>query len=225
MTNVYHLSIPEHSGFLACKPILNPLLSDTGRKKVELVKNQKVYAQSYLADILSRYVLNTIYKFPLEEIQFTAGPNGKPELKNQSIKFNYSHSGSQIVLAVSEKQIGIDIEKIHKNKLRVADRFFSQEEIDYIQECPDKDQAFTRLWTIKEAYLKYIGTGLTKPLQSFTVRFMNDISITEESELIDINITQFKITEDYYTAICSHEKTGKIKEVSIGELCDYAKGL
>ena len=69
------------------------------------------------------------------------------------------------------------LQEHHKEQIRAAAeslgfavRFFTPEEQDYVFEQPDRIQdRFYRVWTGKESYLKYLGTGLRKSLDSFSV--------------------------------------------------------
>lgn len=91
------------------------------------------------------------------------------------IDFSISHSDSLVVCALcvskeSTPRVGIDCEDIYgKDPLPLASRFFTEDEFLKILEASDKALAFTELWTKKEAYLKYLGSGLSTPLNTFDV--------------------------------------------------------
>ena len=71
--------------------------------------------------------------------------------------FSISHSGSLVVCAVSDKPLGVDVECIRKPPLRVAQRYFTEEE----RMLSDADEiVFWRVWTGKEALCKLSGEGL-----------------------------------------------------------------
>ena len=59
--------------------------------------------------------------------------------------------------AVSDRAVGIDIERPRKNAIKVAERFFTQAECDWIG---DDSLRFARIWTLKEAYAKLTGDGI-----------------------------------------------------------------
>ena len=57
--------------------------------------------------------------------------------------------------------------KVDKEKM--AARFFTTEEQEFIFQQPElAEERFYQVWTAKESYLKYLGTGLTKSLSSFS---------------------------------------------------------
>lgn len=104
---------------------------------------------------------------------------GKPYLiDHPDIHFNISHSVDMAICVISDKEIGCDIEKIRKYDPDIALRCFSKKEMRYIEEGKDKDFAFTRIWTLKESFLKAIGTGLRDD--------MNEVSVVSEDGKIEI---------------------------------------
>ena len=81
--------------------------------------------------------------------------------------FSISHTDGLTVIALSDCEVGIDVEKVRKADLRVVRRF-SKEEADYITE-KESDRRFFEIWTKKEAYLKCKGTGISGGLNSVNV--------------------------------------------------------
>lgn len=74
------------------------------------------------------------------------------------------------LLATSKTPVGVDVEKIKTNNTKVMDRFFSQNESNYIRRLDRgycQERGFCEVWTKKEAYLKWSGIGLTWPLPEF----------------------------------------------------------
>ncbi len=116
---------------------------------------------------LSSYVPDT----PPAEWTFSTGVYGRPSVNQpesaRSLQFNLSHSGHVIDMAVSTVagDFGIDVEqhKVRERSLRVARRFFSEWEYAALAALPDdqQQQRFFDLWTLKEAYVKALGRGLS----------------------------------------------------------------
>ena len=102
--------------------------------------------------------------------------DGKPFLAGlPGLHFNLSHSGDYIACAFSDEEVGLDLQehsRPHTSIVRIARRFFTAREYEAIQALPSDENAaspdnsacrlalFYRLWSIKEAYLKYLGCGL-----------------------------------------------------------------
>lgn len=83
--------------------------------------------------------------------------NGKPFFEDYpDFYFNISHSENLIAVAVADSPVGVDIEKKRDANLKIAQRFFSEREKDFVK---DSD-SFFYVWTRKEALLKKTGEGL-----------------------------------------------------------------
>lgn len=110
-----------------------------------------------------------------DDWRMVSGPTGKPELAStheSSLTFNLSHTVGFAVCAVAHRRhVGIDVERIRDmdDASAIARRFFSPDEVTAIDGLrgPDRLERFFELWTLKEAYVKGLGRGLTLPLDSF----------------------------------------------------------
>lgn len=81
--------------------------------------------------------------------------------------------------------MGVDVERIRSADLKIARRFFTDNEYRYITKTgSDIDIRFFEIWTKKEAFIKYIGKGLSIPLNSFDV-FDENISHGLQTSMID----------------------------------------
>jgi 4'-phosphopantetheinyl transferase len=63
----------------------------------------------------------------------------------------------------------VDIERVHPANLKIAKRFFTKNERDYIEKSENPNKTFYEIWTKKEACIKHNGKGLSVPLNSFDV--------------------------------------------------------
>ncbi len=95
--------------------------------------------------------------------------DGKPRLRGGELFFSLSHSGPWALCAVSDRELGADIQERKPCSEKLARRFFAPEERDALLSAPDRDEAFTRIWALKESYSKALGLGLKLPLESFSV--------------------------------------------------------
>ena len=88
---------------------------------------------------------------------------GKPYIKGYpKLYFNLSHSGEYAVIAYGDRPVGIDIQKARDVKEAFARRIMNEAEYSG-QDVPDMTDSkeICRIWTIKEAYSKLIGIGLS----------------------------------------------------------------
>lgn len=136
-----------------------------------------------------RKVLGDFVSAPPRELSFVVGPHGKPSLADPRLaaEFNVSHTGNVALFAVSRlRTVGVDVETICDRVSRdeLASRFFSAREREAYFALPEsrRREAFFRVWTCKEAFLKAIGAGLSFPLGRFSVSVAPD----EPPGLIDV---------------------------------------
>lgn len=114
-----------------------------------------------LGDILAKIAVKKAFGIDIADQSISYSMKKKPYLENyKNVYFNISHSYNRIACAVSDKPVGIDIEKIRKYNKSVAKRVCSKNELDKIEISVDKDDKFTQIWTKKEAVLKMSGSGI-----------------------------------------------------------------
>ncbi|MEI7556717.1 4'-phosphopantetheinyl transferase superfamily protein [Candidatus Chlorohelix sp.] len=132
-----------------------------------------IIARGMLRHLLGQYLNEKPAKIKL--ITLAHGKPALPQTTYQKpVEFNISHSGELALLAFSAgMKLGVDLEKINPaiEFSSIARNFFSIAEIRLLEELPlsEKPQYFFRLWTIKEAYLKACGKGLTFPLDQVEI--------------------------------------------------------
>ena len=94
---------------------------------------------------------------------------GKPRDKNGAC-FNLSHSGDYAVLAVSEAETGVDIERERKvDELKTGRIVFCENEMTLLEKAKNRQELFFEFWTKKEALLKCMGEGFHKSAKSVDV--------------------------------------------------------
>ncbi len=132
-------------------------------------RDRFVVARGMLRTVLSRCLASEP-----QEIRFSYGTCGKPELPDQAVRFNLSHSGVLALCAVArDRAVGVDVERVRSIPEidEIARRYFSSEEYLTLARLPQslRARAFLECWTRKEAYVKARGEGLSFPLSAFTV--------------------------------------------------------
>ena len=148
------------------------MVSHTKRERIGRFSQFMDAQPSLLADVLIRLHIRDTLGLPNESIVFDTNAHGKPFLRDHSaFQYNLSHSGGYVACVIGGTPVGIDIETVRPMNLEIIDRFFTKDERQYIQNRPVEKKiiAFFEIWTKKEAYVKYRGTGLSLPFSSFQV--------------------------------------------------------
>ncbi len=112
----------------------------------------------------------------VRDLRFETLPQGKPYIPGSRLRFNLSHTtGAALLAVVLDRELGVDIESIDRtvDYAQIAPRFFAPSEAEALLALPpdQRQSAFFRCWTRKEAFIKAVGGGLSIPLDSFTVTF------------------------------------------------------
>lgn len=148
-------------------------VSEERRAQASRFIHQADAYRSVLGEVLTRVTLSEITGIGADKLSFSHSIYGKPCLAQYPDRpFNVSHSGDWVALiSGGTDELGVDVEKISPIDLQIAERFFSPQENTYLAAQPVDQQlnTFYRLWTLKESYIKAIGTGLSLPLDSFAI--------------------------------------------------------
>jgi 4'-phosphopantetheinyl transferase len=179
------------------------LLGEKEALSIEKTMKIKDKIDKLMGWIICKMEASKRYGISPQEIKIAYHEQGKPFFPDfPTLKYNISHGGDLIVVAFSEtSEVGIDVESSHRKvNLDIVKRYFTASESTFIDNLPQNRQSeyFIRLWTIKEAYLKMLGTGLFKPLDSFEVRLSGEnIEIFENNQLQQRSTNQY-ITDNHH---------------------------
>lgn len=164
------------------------LLSEQERARAARFHDRTAMVAFTAAHGWLRRVLGAYVNVPPEALRFGEGAHGKPQLALASggtprVSFNLSHSGDLAIVAVAEQMaVGVDIEHVRPMPRQIAEDSFAPGEAAALANVApaERDSAFMRLWTRKEAYLKATGTGLNTPLDAF------EVSLDEPARLLRV---------------------------------------
>lgn len=129
-----------------------------------------------VARALVRVLLSSYAGGAPADWRFGAGRHGKPFLvgppAGAGIAFNLSHTAGLVAAAfTADAELGVDVERLARRTatMDVARRFFARTEVAWLERVPmaEREETFFALWTLKEAYLKARGLGLSVPLGAF----------------------------------------------------------
>ncbi len=157
-------------------------LDDAERSRAErivrpLARDRFILARAALRTILGDYLQVAPARVPLG-----VGPAGKPHLETPaslrapaaSLAFSLSHTQGVVVIAVTTRaRVGVDVEmRARRTPPSVMRRVLDEQELALVLAAPpeQRDEAFLRHWTVKEAYVKALGTGIAAGLRRVGVR-------------------------------------------------------
>lgn len=154
-------------------------------KKSNFYLQENISSKDFLAELLNS-------KYNIQNYEIDYNEFGKPYLKDiPNLFFNISNKNNITVCAFSDTEIGIDIEQLCY-KENVAERVCNQKELKIIAEAQNKELAFTKIWILKESYLKMLGQGLSYGMNNVdTTEFLDKVEIIEY--------------ENYLIAICNKD--------------------
>lgn len=123
-------------------------------------------------------------------------------------------------------EIGVDIEKQKILDLNLAQHIFAPEEYEDLIALSDRNQLnyFYKLWTLKEAYIKYCGVGLSLPLQSFFFKIHSGgIHLNATNQMDSLYFLTTSIEQQYSIACCSNEKIEEnaIEQISLHTIASF----
>ena len=180
------------------------LMDDSQRARNHRFSQQTLRDSDVITRALQRTVLSEYEDISPSEWRFSQDSAGKPYITNSStsLSFNLSHTREWIACAVARHPfIGIDIEHSERNSkiVPLAERFFSRQECQALISLPAAEQKsrFFDYWTLKEAYIKARGEGISLGLNrfSFELSCSGSIGIYCDSELHDTpQLWQFRLS-------------------------------
>ena len=170
---------------------LSEAMTEKRANRVAKLKNEKdrmlsVGADTLLSMAVSKYLSGKLFSshteriievdlsaidavtFAAEEMRtVAAGKNGKPYLEAvPDLFYNLSHSGTKVLLAVSDREIGCDIQKVSGCRERIVKRFYTEAEQAYVSGSAER---FTEIWSRKESFVKAVGLGISADFTAFSV--------------------------------------------------------
>lgn len=138
------------------------LLRTERKTRLEKFVQHSDKARCLIAGLLERKILGVS-----DDAAITQGAHGKPLLKNARCCYNISHAGDYVVMAVSGRPLGVDIEPLAAPPLCTAQACFTSEEAAYL--AAQTPTVFFDIWTAKESIMKATGQGLSLPPEGFSV--------------------------------------------------------
>lgn len=189
------------------------------KKRQEKINFYRFWNDKYLslgAGVLLSYGLKERGLLQTETLA-VYNENGKPYFKDSGIFFNMSHSGKYAACAFSDDEIGVDIEKLSDVPKELMRAVCTDSEYRYLLAAGNKQKEdFFRLWTVKESFMKCIGTGLATDPAKLEVTFGRQMQITQGVSAGSYFFKEYEV-EGYSLTVCSKENAfaDRLMQVSL----------
>ena len=217
--SVHNPAILQH-----CRDILN----EEERNKLDRFVRPEDSHTYLVSHALVRKVLSRYAGIAPSNWRFVTGKHGRPEIVSGNqprLRFNLTHtSGLAACIVTLDDDCGIDAEQLRarSNPLGVARRMFSAPELDQLRRHEGRNflEYFYTCWTLREAYVKARGIGISFPTRQ--LRFNVDgenISVEFDSTIDDCegdwNFRLIRPDTGHIVALALHDTSGKNKHVRI----------
>lgn len=147
-------------------------VSDARQNRIDRAKRPETKALLLGSGLIVPVALKKV--FGDFDYEIKVAEMGKPYVSNRDgVFFSVSHTGKYVLCAVSDTEVGADLEEIAEAQtvMPIADRFFTPLERDAISLSPSPAEAFCRLWTLRESYVKMTGKGFDRGLAPLAMVF------------------------------------------------------
>lgn len=211
MSEIYFIEIDSKIPFEKYETLMQ-VLPEKRREQIRKLHFDIDKKLSLVADLFIRSVACTVLGCSYIDLQFEKNEYGKPYFAGATdFHYNISHTKNAVAVGVSKEPVGIDVEKIRDYKMKLANRFFCEAEVNYIKkETENAPKHFYEIWTKKEAYVKWVGKGLSIPLNSFDVF---DCTLPCRPEAVQVG--------GYIVSVCGNEYREGISVVRLEEKSLY----
>ena len=132
----------------------------------------------------------------------------KPALSAPDLCFNISHSHGLAVCAFAPESVGVDVEMIRPVRENLARRILSATEYERFAIADiSSDEVFMRFWTLKEAYGKQSGLGISYPMSDTYFALPKSLPPAGQchrlsSPMPELSFFQWKLPDGYILSLC-----------------------
>lgn len=193
--------------------MLYSFASEDRQKRADACRNSADALRCVAAGALLRYAMNSAGLCHIPSVTAET-PSGKPYVEGAgAFCFNLSHSGDWVVLAWGQRSVGVDVQ--FKDPGRAVQDLIRR----YCPECGEPN-TFYEYWTAKESWLKYLGIGLTRRLDSFKVDPQRGLVSDPQAKTNAAILSYPQIHKDYTCCVCSEEAVTEVQILSAAQLLE-----
>lgn len=186
------------------------IVSENCKSKAKCFRFEADKLRTIIGELLARYGICNCFGIDASKLSFNVSEYGKPYIDGIPYYFNISHSDDYIICGVSDINIGVDIEKMQDIDFGFACDVFSDDEMRRFssESVENKKELFFSIWTLKESYVKWLGSGFHRKLSSYTVSPKGTQAEILDPHSLDDTVPKFRTYTlgDYKISICSCDK-------------------
>ncbi len=170
------------------------------RNHIDKITDKNANRSSRLAYSLLCDELKKHYNLQLSDLLIIENEFGKPEFADKKVHFNISHSKNAVACVLSDFPVGVDVEVIKHIRSNVMNKCFSTSERAYVKSPRD----FYRIWTLKEAYVKCLGCGISRRLSDISFDICDDTVCSDAGIPVNYTFKTFDI-EEHVISVCASD--------------------
>jgi len=215
----------EVSMWQGALPLLEPCLDAKDRERAARFHFAEDRARYILGRGLARNILGLYLQRAPERIEIDSTDRGQPYFPgDETMRFSITHTHDLVAIALTANvRVGIDIEYMERklNLKDLAERILSAKDFSEFQALPkpEKQEAFFRVWTRKEAYLKATGEGISEGLKMISVSVRAEETGTIRDARDEAGATKWRVhslalPENYMGCVtCDAERRIEVKQI------------
>jgi 4'-phosphopantetheinyl transferase len=169
-----------------------------------------------------RQVLGKHLALAPADVQIVEGDDAKPTLTGKELEFNVAHTTGVALIAVAQVAVGVDVERIEiiaPNEFDDIVAFvLTERELDELGRLPKGERldAYYRVWTRKEAFVKATGEGIAgRPLPEVVVGVgvpaLIEVIGMAEHELARWTVVDVDLPAGYVASLVVRHRTPRVR--------------
>ena len=188
MIDVYISAIPKRESTI-------PLSCVERQNEIESISNERVRREKYYVWRLLEYAIKNSLGADASRLCFTKGKNRKWSC--EEFEFSLSHSGEALAVVISDRAVGVDVERIRVRDVnRMAEYMLTESEREEYENVFDNERVewLIRKWCQKEAIFKSFDEEIFAPKRIETAEFftlVTDFELENEKYILAV-ATQFE---------------------------------
>lgn len=153
------------------EPALAPrrlsLLSREEQGRLETFAHHSRRTSFVLGRAAARLLVSDRLQLPLDDVRLIVSPGGAVDIDGADLRLSISHSRDMAAVAIADRAIGLDVERIRAPHPRLHERILSAREMQMLEQLPVPfDRSVLLMWTLKEAVMKALRIGLRRSMKS-----------------------------------------------------------